>query len=530
MSTRTRLRLLLGVALALGLVFGSASMAGAHAVVLSLSPEPEAVLKTSPSEVALAFNEPVSATATAVRVFGPDGSQISGVRAVVEDTVLSAALPELDETGSYTVAWKVLSDDGHVISGAYLFHLREATLTAPVEVGDTGAAALPRVLKVIGAAATWSGLVFVLGMCAVGVRGKLRRSWILAGLAVIVAGTALSFGASVAAVGSGLADGVDVSLGTNSGKMALGALVVSLLALVGGAVVLRRGGDRSSRIAVQVGAALVLIVAALEGHAVALSPIAYSATLTVVHVSSTVVWLAGLVWIERRSYVATPEELAAEVRRRSPWAMGLVLVVVATGAGLLIKRVPAADLISSGYGLVGGLKLVLLGMALPLAWMNRGLFSPPTVEAATVARFRSTVRIEMLLLAAALVAGSVLAQISPPGGSGGFAGGYFSQKLAFGDGQVELTLDPGTRGMNEVHLTALGADGRLMAGIEDLELSMSLAAKDVGPLKPQLQVIVAGHSMAYVRFPFAGEWKVVATAKVEKFTELSATFDVSIGE
>ncbi len=577
MSARKSSRILVGLALLIGFVFGTSSIAGAHAVLLSMSPEPEAVLAEPPPEVVLAFSEPVSATATAIRVFDPTGAEVSGVKPSVENSVLSAKLPTLKVTGSYTVAWKVVSDDGHVVSGAYLFHLKEATLKAPLEVGDAGVAVMPRVLKAVGALLSWAGLVFVLGMCALAVKGSFARTRVLAGLGVLTLGTLISFGGSLLAIGSGLGESLDVALGTNSGKSSLVALILSVVVLVVAAGV----GRRSTRLAIQVGAALVLIAVALEGHALALSPIAFSATLTVIHIAAAIAWLAGLIWIEQRSRIASPEELADDVRRRSPWAMGLVLALLASGVALLIKRVPVADLLSSGYGRLGSVKLILLAMAVPLAWMNRSMFiaRPSTVgdgtgselgddeagavvevgithtraqavaESEAVAetgsgsdgdvergaqavatRFRKSVHIEMLILAAALIAGSVLAQISPPGDAAGVGGGSFSQKLAFGEGQVELTVDPGTRGMNEMHVTTLGPDGRLMAGIEDLALSMSLETKDIGPLKPVMQEIVPGHSATYARFPFSGEWKVVVSAKVEKFTELTATFDVSIGD
>ena len=158
MLARKSSRALVGLALLIGFVFGTSSLAGAHAVLLSLAPEPDAVLAESPPEVVLAFSEPVSATSKAIRVFDPTGEEISGISPKVENSVLSVKLPTLSETGSYTVAWKVVSDDGHQVSGAFLFHLKEATLKAPVAVGYEGAAALPRVMKVIGSVLTWAGL------------------------------------------------------------------------------------------------------------------------------------------------------------------------------------------------------------------------------------------------------------------------------------------------------------------------------------------------------------------------------------
>ncbi|MHB1138661.1 MAG: hypothetical protein ACYC2O_06855, partial [Microthrixaceae bacterium] len=94
----------------------------------------------------------------------------------------------------------------------------------------------------------------------------------------------------------------------------------------------------------------------------------------------------------------------------------------------------------------------------------------------------------------------------------------------------ELTVEPGERGTNEVHVTAIGADGRLMAEIEELQLSLTLEDNDVGPLQPEMQRIVPGHSVSYAKFPFAGEWTVEVTAKQDRFTALEATFEVPIGD
>ena len=136
----------------------------------------------------------------------------------------------------------------------------------------------------------------------------------------------------------------------------------------------------------------------------------------------------------------------------------------------------------------------------------------------------------MLVLALALLIGATLAQVAPPqAGVGGTAGGSFSERAAFGTGQVELRVDPGLRGMNEVHVTALGSDGRLMPGVEELELSLSLAVDNIGPLKPEMQTISEGHSVSYARFPFAGEWTVLVTARLSKFEVISAVFTVPIG-
>ena len=120
----------LGVAVALVVLAGPA---GAHAVLIASDPAADALVDSPPTEIVLRFNEGVESTADAVRLLDPSGAEVGGVTSTAEDVTVRAELPELDEDGSYTVDWSAVSADGHPIRGAYLFHLRERTLDAPVD-------------------------------------------------------------------------------------------------------------------------------------------------------------------------------------------------------------------------------------------------------------------------------------------------------------------------------------------------------------------------------------------------------------
>jgi copper transport protein len=544
-APRGRAAALLGLGLLLMLVF--AAPAGAHAVLLSISPEPDALLESLPDEVVLSFNEPVSAPAGAVRVFDPSGDEVPGVESSSTDTTLRATLPELELDGSYTVAWKVVSADGHPLRGAYLFHLRDSTLTEPVDVALGGTAVWPSVLRAAGSILALGALTLALVPAVASRRGRRRSTvWGLA-----LAGTVVCFVASLFAVGSSFGDALDVVMSTSTGKVAAVAIVVAVLGLV---LSFTPAPARLLQ-----GTALVAVIAiALEGHAVALDPVARSASLTVLHVVAASAWAAGLIWLELRARTATASELHDAVRRRSPVAATAVVVLAVTGAVLVLDRVPLGELLSAWYGRLALVKVALLGLAVILAVRNRTSLTPalagpvggddgeqdegerdsqdeveqggepaePADRSHVVRLLRASVRAEIVVLAVALVAGAALAQIPPPEGSGG---GMFSQRAPFGDGEVELTVEPGARGTNEVHVTALGADGRLMAEVDGLELALTLPSEDVGPLHPEMQQIVPGHSVSYAKFPFSGEWTVTVSATIDRFTALDATFTVPIG-
>ena len=527
---------LVAVFLVLGVVL--AGPVGAHAALVSMTPEADSTLETAPSEIVLEFNEGISATSDAVRVFDPSGRELGDVEVSSTDDTITASLPEFDADGSYTVDWKAVSADGHPIRGAYLFHLRTATLTEPFDAGDAGAPLVANVMRAVGAAVALMALVGVLVAALRRRTGDTPRSgWYRWRWVLVFDGTLLLFIGALTVVGSSMSEAFEVTLDTASGKVSLLACVLALVGVVVSLV------PKAAPVELPLGVLTVGAVA-MQGHAVSLPPVALSAPLTVVHVLAAVVWGVGLVWVDRRCAGAHAAEVRRDVERLSPFAMGAVVLLAGTGVALVLDRVPVDQLLSSNYGRLGVLKAVLLVATVVVAFRNRAGVTPDLPEhraddevvaetvaaddAATVASLRRGVRIEIVLLSVALLAGAALSQISPPDPDAA-AGGLFIERAAFGDGQVELTVEPGARGTNEVHVVALGADGRLMAEVTELSLSLTLPAEDVGPLQPEMQVVTAGHSLAYADFPLVGEWTVEVSARLGKFEALEATFEVPIG-
>lgn len=119
---------LAGLLVAAAAVLGTASPAAAHSALEGSSPADQAALAQAPTEVTLTFNEPVSTQFVDVVVTGPDGAaHQDGAAAVAGDTV-TQSLRTLAADGQYTIAYRVVSADGHPISGELRFSL---TLPAP---------------------------------------------------------------------------------------------------------------------------------------------------------------------------------------------------------------------------------------------------------------------------------------------------------------------------------------------------------------------------------------------------------------
>ncbi len=126
--------LLLAAALLVG--FGSAP-AAAHAVLEKTTPADGSALQTAPASVSLTFDEAPQAKFSAIHVTGPDGQRKDSGPVTLAGGVVSEQLAGSRPAGRYVVDWRVVSDDGHPVSGQFSFTARAA---APDVVAENGGA------------------------------------------------------------------------------------------------------------------------------------------------------------------------------------------------------------------------------------------------------------------------------------------------------------------------------------------------------------------------------------------------------
>jgi methionine-rich copper-binding protein CopC len=110
--------LLLPVLLAPALTAGPAS---AHAALVGTDPADEAVVEEVPGTVTLEFNEPV--TRSELVLTAPDGSRVP-LDVSARDREVTGRLRDGTadgQRGTYTIAYRVVSADGHPIAGESTF-------------------------------------------------------------------------------------------------------------------------------------------------------------------------------------------------------------------------------------------------------------------------------------------------------------------------------------------------------------------------------------------------------------------------
>lgn len=144
------------------LVFLTGSPAAAHASLLSTDPKEGSVVQQVPDQIVLTFNEPIRLSTGGVTAFDPTGDDWE-VDAQAQDNRLVVTPSSDPGQGTVVVAWKVISADGHEVSGALTFSVGAASSDSDGPATD----ASPRVPTSVNVArwiATGTALAALLGL------------------------------------------------------------------------------------------------------------------------------------------------------------------------------------------------------------------------------------------------------------------------------------------------------------------------------------------------------------------------------
>jgi copper resistance protein C len=110
---------------ALALLLG-AGPAFAHTRLLGSDPADGTSLDTTPQRVSLTFNESISAEFTQLTVVGPDGGRYESGAVSADGGTVSIGVQPLGPTGRYEIGYRVVSADGHPVTGSVAFTLTTA--------------------------------------------------------------------------------------------------------------------------------------------------------------------------------------------------------------------------------------------------------------------------------------------------------------------------------------------------------------------------------------------------------------------
>ncbi|MFG2696702.1 FixH family protein [Kitasatospora sp. NPDC048407] len=225
-AKRRRLGALLAVLVAaLALVLGGATTASAHATLESTDPAQGSVVPTAPAAVTLRFSEGVSLSADSVRVLDPKGTAVDDGKPDHVDGKAATARVTLRQglgNGTYTVAWRAVSEDSHPIGGAFTFSIGAASDTTVNAAAVQGAKADGAVgfaygtartvaygaFALLAGAAAFVILIWPAGAAVRGVQRLLMSGWV----ALLLSTVAVLMLRGPYERGTGLGQAFDLSL------------------------------------------------------------------------------------------------------------------------------------------------------------------------------------------------------------------------------------------------------------------------------------------------------------------------------
>ncbi|MGC5032859.1 copper resistance CopC family protein [Micromonospora sp. DT229] len=133
---RTRLRHLsaLGLVAALlaatALLVAPATPAHAHNVLRKATPAQDAELTKAPKKITLDFLQKLNPAFTTITLSDADKQPVATSEPEVEGTKGTVTIDSTLPNGVYTVAYRVVSSDGHPVQGSYKFTVADPSATA----------------------------------------------------------------------------------------------------------------------------------------------------------------------------------------------------------------------------------------------------------------------------------------------------------------------------------------------------------------------------------------------------------------
>ena len=125
MKLSVHVRVILSIAIVVSM-WMQATPVLAHAQLVKAEPARRAVIDKSPTQIRLWFNEEIEGAYTSLSVFGANKKPVTDAKPeVVSDDPKSVVLPLPDlKPGKYTVKFRVLSVDGHIVDESFSYKVK----------------------------------------------------------------------------------------------------------------------------------------------------------------------------------------------------------------------------------------------------------------------------------------------------------------------------------------------------------------------------------------------------------------------
>jgi copper transport protein len=549
--SRIARQLVAALAILVGVLALGTTAASAHATLESSSPADGQSVLTSPSEIRITFSEAVTTISGGLSVLDADGKTVdTGNSEIVGGRTLVAPISETLSDGTYVATYRVLSADGHPVSGSILFGVGNGALDRSAQPSSSG----DRLWEIIGgisrfimylAALVAAGVAFFLAF----IHDRAEDRWrivpfvrigsilaLFSAIGIVMSQAALLTGKGAGAVTDSnvLRDVLNQNLGWSLALLMIGLAAVHLSTDIPKKVV-------AKSLALSGGLAATVSFA-VWGHATELSPTAISLAADAIHATAAALWLGGLVGLVMVLSLRTPETVrstAGIIGRFSLMAFWSVIALTIAGLTLTITG-SDANLNSILTTTWGQLVLAKIGLTLIVvliaAWNRRTLvpsLTSPTESTSELAvrwaTLRRTIRAEALLLVAVVALTAIVVNVPPARTAVVAKTDRVDITQRVDTGNVQLSVDPAIVGPNTVSVRYTDGTGQPINVATSMSIEFSQPSAGLEPITRQVPAsepgvfVIQGNELS-----IPGTWTITIAVRTGDFTEQRTSFEVPV--
>jgi copper transport protein len=550
MSRSTR-QLVAALAILVGVLALGTTAASAHATLESSSPADGQSVLTSPSEIRITFSEAVTTISGGLSVLDADGKTVdTGNSEIVDGRTLVAPISESLSDGTYVATYRVLSADGHPVSGSLLFGVGEGALDRSALPSSNG----DRLWEIIGGISRF--IIYLAALVAAGVafflafiHDRAEDRWrivpfvrigsilaLFSAIGIVMSQAALLTGKGAGAVTDSnvLRDVLNQNLGWSLALLMIGLAAVHLSTDIAKKVV-------SQSLALSGGLA-VTVSFAVWGHATELSPTAISLAANAIHATAAALWLGGLVGLVMVLSLRAPETVrstAGIIGRFSLVAFWSVIALTIAGLTLTITGSDASlnSILTTTWGQLILAKIGLTLIVVLIAAWNRRKLVPslitPTEDTSELAvrwaTLLRTIRAEAVLLVAVIALTAIVVNVPPARTAVVATTDRVDTTQRVDTGTVQLSVDPAIVGPNTVAVRYADETGQPVNVANSMSIEFSQPSAGLEPITRQVPAsepgvfVIQGNELS-----IPGTWTITIAVRTGDFTEQRTSFEVSV--
>ncbi|EAF2742855.1 copper resistance protein [Listeria monocytogenes] len=514
----------------------------AHAYLENSNPADQSHIQTAPEKVTLVFNEEIEADFPLIEVKDSSGKQVETGKTTVSkknNHMVEASLPADLKADVYSVSWRVVSADGHAVTGIISFKLGDTKATfqaaeVPSSGTDLQISSIQKAILYIGFSLFIGVLLFGLGLyprkeqITEKISGRLKKvTWI----ALALLGVALFMQLFIQ---TSITTGVSISesfgpsklaafLTTKTGHIWISEFIVWLLLAIF-TIMMFFKKKQWSWFSLLIESALIgylIFAKAQNGHAAASADKIVSITADMLHMIAASVWVGGILVL---LFVLPRTGKAREV-----WSRFAIVAIIAVASilvsGLLMAVMnigQMANLFTTNYG-----KILLFKIGLFLLMALLGLGHYIYIKLKNQRLPFKTILMELIIGTIILVVASVLTNVQTPPPPAPKA---FDETIA-AEGEkakINLRVEPATVGQNQFIITFTSADGSAKTDFEQVTITTKSTKTDE---KSTFQAKLANDTQYFAEGLYinqTGKWEITVHGLTKDFTDINQTFTTNI--